>query len=181
LESGTEQDALLESHSKALKGRIKDLSSKAYQDAIEGEFDHVIMFVPSEAMAAAAFSVDPGLMDYAMTKSVLVTTPVTMLGLLRTVALYWQQHSLAKDAKEIYDVSKEMYRRVATFFEHIQKVGGHLEKAGKSYNDAINSYGTRILPQGRRLEEMKVAETLPKTLPEPKMVETIPLHNDSEE
>jgi len=74
-----------------------------------------------------------------------------------------------------------MYRRVATFFEHIQKVGGHLEKAGKSYNDAINSYGTRILPQGRRLEEMKVAETLPKTLPEPKMVETIPLHNDSEE
>ncbi len=181
LEPGPEQNALLESHSKALKGRIKELSSKAYQDSIEGEFDHVIMFVPSEAMAAAAFSVDPGLMDYAMTKAVLVTTPVTMLGLLRTVALYWQQHSLAEDAKEIYDVSKEMYRRVATFFDHVQKVGGHLEKAGKSYNDAMNSYSTRILPQGRRLEEMKVSETLPKTLPETKMVETVPLHNDSEE
>ena len=58
-------------------------------------------------MAAAAFTTDPELLDYAMTKSVLIATPVTMLGLLRTVALYWQQHALAEGAREIYDVSRE--------------------------------------------------------------------------
>ena len=65
--------------------------SKGYQETIEGEFDHVVMFVPSEAMAAAAFSMDPDLMD--CDEQTVLITPVTMLGLLRTVALYWQQHA----------------------------------------------------------------------------------------
>ena len=117
-------------------------------------------------MAAAAFTVDPELMEYAMSKAVLIATPVTMLGLLRTVALYWQQHALAEGAREIYDVSREFYKRVMTMVEHFNKVGGHLSKAAKAYNDTINSYEGRVLPQGRRLDDLKVSETLPATLPE---------------
>ena len=67
---------LLKKHAKAMRGRIAELSKKAYQETIEGEFDHVVMFIPSEAMAAAAFSMDADLMDYAMSKSVLIATPV---------------------------------------------------------------------------------------------------------
>ncbi|MGB1587326.1 MAG: DNA recombination protein RmuC [Poseidonia sp.] len=174
LDAGPEQDALLVKHAKAMRGRIADLSSKGYQESIEGDFDHVVMFVPSEAMAAAAFTVDPDLMEYAMSKSVLVTTPVTMLGLLRTVALYWQQHALAEGAREIYDVSREFYKRVMTMVEHFNKVGGHLSKAAKAYNDTVSSYEGRVLPQGRRLDELKVSETLPLALPEGKDVEHIP-------
>jgi len=174
LDAGPEQDALLVKHAKAMRGRIADLSSKGYQESIEGDFDHVVMFVPSEAMAAAAFTVDPDLMEYAMSKSVLVTTPVTMLGLLRTVALYWQQHALAEGAREIYDVSREFYKRVMTMVEHFNKVGGHLSKAAKAYNDTVSSYEGRVLPQGRRLDELKVSETLPLALPEGKDIEHIP-------
>ncbi|HII25574.1 MAG TPA: DNA recombination protein RmuC, partial [Candidatus Poseidoniaceae archaeon] len=72
LDSGPQQDELLLKHAKAMRQRITELSAKAYQNTIEGEFDHVIMFIPSEAMAASAFSSDPELMDYAMSKSVLI-------------------------------------------------------------------------------------------------------------
>ena len=174
LEPGADQEALLVKHARAMKQRISELSAKAYQDSIEGEFDHVIMFIPSEAMAASAFSSDPELMEYAMSKSVLVATPVTMLGLLRTVALYWQQHALAEGAKEIYDVSRELYKRVNTMIGHFIKVGAHLSNAAKTYNDTVNSYETRVLPQGRRLDELKVSETLQATLPEPKDIEHLP-------
>jgi len=170
-EPGPVQDELLLRHAKSMRGRIAELSSKAYQESIEGNFDHVVMFVPSEAMAAAAFNVDPDLMEYAMSKAVLVTTPVTMLGLLRTVALYWQQHALAEGAREIYDVSRELYKRMATMVEHFSKVGGHLEKAAASYNDTLRSYRSRVLPQGRRLDELKVADTLQNALPEPSEVQ----------
>jgi DNA recombination protein RmuC len=168
---GPAQDDLLVKHAKSMRSRITELSSKAYQESIEGNFDHVVMFVPSEAMAAAAFNVDPELMEYAMSKAVLVATPVTMLGLLRTVALYWQQHALAEGAREIYDVSRELYKRVATMVEHFSKVGGHLEKAASSYNDTLRSYRSRVLPQGRRLDELKVADTLRNALPEPSEVQ----------
>ena len=171
LDPGDEQTALLKKHAKAMRGRIAELSQKGYQETIEGEFDHVVMFVPSEAMAAAAFSMDPDLMDYAMSKSVLIATPVTMLGLLRTVALYWQQHALAEGANEIYEVSRELYKRVNTTVDHFVKVGGHLSKAAKAYDATMNSYERRVLPQGRRLEELKVSETLQGTLPEPKEID----------
>jgi len=171
LEAGPEQQALLNKHAKAMRQTITDLSKKGYQETIEGEFDHVIMFVPSEAMAAAAFSVDPDLMDYALSRSVLIATPVTMLGLLRTVALYWQQHTLAEGAREIYDGSRELYKRVNTTMEHFIKVGGHITSAAKAYNSTMSSYEKRVVPQGRRLEELKVTETLQKTLPEPKEIE----------
>ena len=171
LNPGDEQTALLKKHAKAMRGRIAELSQKGYQETIEGEFDHVVMFVPSEAMAAAAFSMDPDLMDYAMSKSVLIATPVTMLGLLRTVALYWQQHALAEGANEIYEVSRELYKRVNTTVDHFVKVGGHLSKAAKAYDATMNSYERRVLPQGRRLEELKVSETLQGTLPEPKEID----------
>ena len=171
LDPGDEQTALLKKHAKAMRGRIAELSQKGYQETIEGEFDHVVMFVPSEAMAAAAFSMDPDLMDYAMSKSVLIATPVTMLGLLRTVALYWQQHALVEGANEIYEVSRELYKRVNTTVDHFVKVGGHLSKAAKAYDATMNSYERRVLPQGRRLEELKVSETLQATLPEPKEID----------
>ena len=174
LDSGAQQDELLLKHAKAMKQRISELSAKAYQNTIEGEFDHVIMFIPSEAMAASAFSTDPDLMDYAMSKSVLIATPVTMLGLLRTVALYWQQHALAEGAKEIYDVSRELYKRVTTMITHLSKVGGHLSNAAKSYNETMNSYETRVLPQGRRLDDLKVSETLQSALPEPRDIDHLP-------
>ena len=171
LDPGDEQTALLKKHAKAMRGRIAELSQKGYQETIEGEFDHVVMFVPSEAMAAAAFSMEPDLMDYAMSKTVLIATPVTMLGLLRTVALYWQQHALAEGANEIYEVSRELYKRVNTTVDHFVKVGGHLSKAAKAYDATMNSYERRVLPQGRRLEELKVSETLQGTLPEPKEID----------
>lgn len=171
LEPGEEQTVLLNKHAKAMRGRIAELSKKAYQETIEGEFDHVVMFIPSEAMAAAAFSMDADLMDYAMSKSVLIATPVTMLGLLRTVALYWQQHALAEGANEIYEVSRELYKRMNKTMEHLTKVGGHLSKAATAFNATMSSYGRMVLPQARRLEELKVAETLQATLPEPTEIE----------
>ena len=174
MDPSPQQDELLLKHAKAMKQRITELSAKAYQNTIEGELDHVIMFIPSEAMAASAFSTDPDLMEYAMSKAVLIATPVTMLGLLRTVALYWQQHALAEGAKEIYEVSRELYKRVNTMIGHFSKVGGHLSNAAKTYNDTMNSYETRVLPQGRRLDELKVSETLQSALPEPKDIEHLP-------
>ena len=168
IESGEEQQELLVKHARAMRQRIHELSAKGYQESIDGEFDHVVMFIPSEAMAAAAFATDPELMEYAMSKSVLIATPVTMLGLLRTVALYWQQHALAEGAKEIYDVSRELYKRVTTMMDHVGKIGQHLDKAVLTYNAAQQSYASRVLPQGKRLDDLKVSETLPSILPEPK-------------
>jgi DNA recombination protein RmuC len=172
-ESPEDQNRLLHDHSDAMKKTITRLSSKAYQDSIEGDFDHVIMFIPSEAMAAAAFTTDPELMDHAMKKKVLIATPVTMLGLLRTVALYWKQYEFSQSASTIYEVTEEMYNRVETMISHMMTIGTHLDNATKKYNETMRSYESRVLPQARKLDQLKVSETIEK-LPDPKEIQSKP-------
>lgn len=172
-ESTDNQNRLLQEHSDAMKKTITRLSSKAYQDSIEGDFDHVVMFIPSEAMAAAAFTTDPGLMDHAMKKKVLIATPVTMLGLLRTVALYWKQYEFSQSASTIYEVTEEMYDRVETMVSHMMTMGTHLDNATKKYNETMRSYESRVLPTARKLDQLKVSETI-KKLDEPKEIQSRP-------
>ena len=151
---------LLKKHAKAMRGRIAELSKKGYQETIEGEFDHVVMFHPKRGHGCRCVFDGPGFDGLCDEQIGPHRNPVTMLGLLRTVALYWQQHALAEGANEIYEVSRELYKRVNTTVDHFVKVGGHLSKAAKAYDATMNSYGRMVLPQGRRLEELKVSETL---------------------
>ena len=171
--SEEEKSDLILAHAAGMRETAKKLASKSYQEKLEGDIDYVVMWVPSEALLAAAFAADPELHEYALSNSVLIATPVTMLALLRTVAIYWQQQALADGAKEIYDVSKEMYKRTEVFMNHVMKIGSNLDKAGKAYNAAMSSYETRILPQGRKLENLQVSDTLLSSLPEPQELANI--------
>ena len=136
-------------------------------------------FAAASFFNLAAFAADPDLHEYALSKSVLIATPVTMLALLRTVSIYWQQQTLAEGAREIYEVSREMYKRTEVFIQHVMKIGTNLGKAGKSFESAMSSYQTRILPQGRKLENLQVSGTLQNSLPEPQeLINSIDINSE---
>jgi DNA recombination protein RmuC len=116
------------------------------------------MFVPSEALISAAFDRDPALHEWAMDRRVVIASPASLIGLLRTVALTWQQVQFAEQAEEIVGTAREFYSRMATWSGHFAKVGKELNQANDAYNAAVNSWETRVLPQARRLEEMQVAD-----------------------
>ena len=94
----------------------------------------------------------------------MIATPVTLIGLLRTVGIYWTQQSLAENAREIQDSAREFYDRAAKFGEDLAKVGRGLTSAVNAYNSAIGSYQGRVIPAGQRLEALKVADNSPRKL-----------------
>jgi len=166
------KQAKLELHAKAMRERVNDLMSKEYSASIKGNADYVVMFVPSDALISAAFEVDPELHLYAMERGVLISSPVSMIALLRTAALYWQQVRFADDAREVVEVAQIFYSRMATWSEHFNKLGIKLKDASKAYNSALSSWQTRVLPQGKELEKLQLSENLPKKLTNPNPVET---------
>ena len=106
---------------KTRKGHAENrgTQSKRYQETIEGEFDHVVMFVPSEAMAAAAFSMDPDLMDYAMSKIGPHRNPSDHARLVADRRPLLATARTCRGANEIYEVSRELYKRVNTTVDHL--------------------------------------------------------------
>lgn len=159
LDAQAEQDParrkeLLARHAQDLRGHVRALEKKDYSASVEGEIDFTVMFLPGDHLLEAAYQVAPDLQEDAMRRKVLIATPVTLLALLRTVALYWQQEKLARNAKDIVAVAREYHDRMRVFTEHLSKAGSGLTSAVKSYNAAVGSFNRKVLPQGRRLEDM---------------------------
>jgi len=146
--------AFLEQHARDLRSHVNTLSKKDYAANMHGEIDFTVMFLPGDHLLEAAFHAAPHLQEEAMEHGILIATPVTLLALLKTVAIYWKQDKLARDAQKIADVAKEYHKRMRTFVGHLEKTGAGLRSATKAYNSAVGSYSKQVHPQGRRLEEM---------------------------
>ncbi len=153
----------LVAHAQAMRARIQDLARKTYWDQFEKSPEMVVMFVPSEACLAAAFEQDPSLLEFGVSQRVLVTTPLTLLGLLRAVAYGFQQQEITENAAEITRQGQELYDRVIRFLELFQRTGQRLGQAVDAYDSAVGSLEQRLLPAARRFKELNVAS---KDLPD---------------
>ena len=165
------RNAALDRHVQALRQRVRVLAGRDYADSLVGDIELVVLFLPGDPFLSAAFERDPDLQVDAMRAKVLIATPTTLVALLRTFAVYWQQQSLAENAAAIASVAQELYERAAKFSEELTGMGRGLSQALEAYNRAVGSFERRLLPMGRRLDEMKVAEQARRRLESPPPIE----------
>ena len=168
------REAALDRHVKALRAHVKSLASRGYAEALQSDLDLVVMFLPGEQFLSAAFAQDPDLQVDALRAKVLIATPTTLVALLRTVAIYWQQRSLAENAEAIAETARELYQRAAKFSDDLDRVGKGLGAALAAYNQAVGSFNRRLRPMARRLEELKVSEQTKRDLKSPQPIDTEP-------
>lgn len=142
-------------HADALRLHMRALARRDYAKDLGARVDYTVMFIPAEPVLAAAFEADPTLQQDAMERRVLLATPVTLLALLRTVALYWSQTRVADEARAVWEAARDFHGRIKTFAGHLDNVGKGLTRAVESYDKAVGSYERMVLPQGRRLEELE--------------------------
>jgi DNA recombination protein RmuC len=150
----TARETHLKKHAAELKQHVRNLSSKDYWKYVPDTADFVVLFVPGENFLAAAAERDPNLFDDAFASKVIITTPSTMVALAKSVAYGWRQEQSAKNAQEIAELGRELYRRMALMADRMGKVGDAIEKSVKSYNELVGSVEARVLPQARKFKEL---------------------------
>ena len=163
-------------HTASMKNHIEGLSRKAYWDQFDDAPDYVIMFVPGEHFLAAALEHDPTLWDHAFEKRVLLATPTNLVAIARTVASVWRQEGLAREAKQIGALGKEMYDRIAVAAQHLKSVGSGLTSAVNNYNKFVGSFERNVVSTGRRFAELNI-ETGKRELEEVPLVEAVPRYS----
>ena len=100
----------LTAHAAAIKAHVNTLGNKAYWAQFADAPDYVVMFIPGEHFLSAALEEDGKLWDYAFDKRVLLATPTNLIAIARTVAAVWRQEKLAKEARQIGELGKELVR-----------------------------------------------------------------------
>lgn len=143
-------------HAASMRGHVTGLGNKAYWSQFAAAPDYVIMFVPGEHFLSAALEHDPTLWDFAFEKRVLLATPTNLIAIARTVAAVWRQERLAKEARQIGELGKELYDRLAKAAGDLKKVGGGLTSAVNHYNAFVSSFESRTLVTARKLKDLNI-------------------------
>ncbi len=155
-ETPEQQQAHLKRHAMQVREHVKLLASKNYQGAIAETPDFVVMFIPGETFVGAAVEADPGLIEYAFERKVLIATPTTLMALVKAIAYGWQQEKMARNAREVQRIAKELHDRLSTFSDHLGRIGRALGASVEAYNRAVGSLESRVLPSARKFENMGV-------------------------
>lgn len=154
----TERTDRLRAHARHLRDHVNKLSAKAYWERFDPAPEFVVLFVPADTFLNAALEQEPGTLEYAFDKNVVIATPSTLIALLRTVAYTWRQDALADNARQVLKLGRELHNRLATMGGHIQGVGKALDTAVQRYNQAVSSLESRVLVTARRFAELRVTD-----------------------
>lgn len=165
----SERRVHLERHARQAREHVRALSSKDYQGQFKASEmpDLVICFIPNEPALHAAFTADPDLFDYALERNVLLVSPTSLIGLLRTMELGWRQERMVAEAAQIADAAGTLHSRFAKFLTDFEKVGRGLTSAATAYDSAVGSMERRLLPQLRKVEELGIGSGKEIEPPEP--------------
>lgn len=158
------REVALKRHARHVRERVRELSSKNYWSQFDGSPEFVILFVPGEQFLSAALDMEPNLNEEAIKQKVLLTTPNSLVALLKVVAYGWRQMTLAENAEQIRDLGQDLYRRLTTFTGHLSKLGRQLGSSIDAYNSAVGSLERQVLPGARKFIEMGI--TAPKEMSE---------------
>jgi DNA recombination protein RmuC len=113
-----------------------------------------VLFLPAEALLAEALARDPGLLEAAFARNVILATPTTLQALLRTISHICRQEATAENARQIQALGRELHDRLGTLVGHFDKLGAALGSAVGSYNRAMGSLDSRVLVTARRFSEL---------------------------
>lgn len=152
-----EKSAALQRHIQCIRNHIDELSGKEYQKLLKEEsLDYVVIFIPIESAFVEAIKKDDSLYDYAYKKNVALTTPSSLLPILRTVENLWQIETRNKYVQKIAEVGGSLYDKLANFVDDMQKIDKALTVARTNYETAISKLATgkgNALSLANRLKE----------------------------
>ncbi|MEI7889242.1 MAG: DNA recombination protein RmuC [Actinomycetes bacterium] len=167
-EDPDERDAYLDAHADALRTQVLNLAKKNYPDKIDNSLDFVVLFVPGDHFLDLALSRRPELLEEALSKHVILTSPSSFFAVLLAVSNTWQQQDLAENAQAIADEGRELYKRLRKLLDHTSKLRKALNTAVESFNDMMGSFDTRVIPSARKMESLSSTDGKdPLGLPDP--------------
>jgi DNA recombination protein RmuC len=117
------------------------------------------MFLPGESFFSSAIKKDPSLIEYGVQEKVIITTPITLIALLKAISFSWRNEAIAKNAKQIGEVGRHLFFSLEklidlskSFYKKIQKTSEEYEKIDRFIETEIANASKRLSSLGIEAE-----------------------------
>ena len=135
----------LDAFRKDVRARLRELGGRGYIDPAGGTLDYVLLFVPNESIYAFLHEHDPGLLDDALARKVVLCSPLTLFAVLAVVRQ-------AADAAALERTSGEVLAVLGTFLQEWDRFTDSLDKLGRAVDTIERAYGEVAGTRRRALE-----------------------------
>jgi len=148
------REQLLSEHAKAVRAHVLALAKRDYPSQFEHSPQLTVMFMPTESLLSEAVRAQPGLLDEAARHGVAITSPSSLLALLRAVAATWSSSRVTEEAGEVLRLGKDLVQRLGDLSKHLTVLGTRLSGSVAAYNKAIGTLESRLLVTARGFESL---------------------------
>ena len=151
----TGEKSFLDEHVKHIKKHIHDLGQKAYWDQFSHTPEFVLMFLPGESFFSTAVKHDPTLIEFGIKEKIIITTPLTLIAVLKAISFTWRQEAISINVKQIGEAGRLLQSKLEKLFEGADIFSKRLYKNVEEF-DKINSYIKKeILPVSNKLKNFE--------------------------
>jgi len=157
----------LDLHLRNVRNRVRELASKSYWSQFKQSPDFVVLFIPGDQFLSAALERDHSLLEDALKQHVILATPTSLVALLRAVAYGWRQETLSENADKIRQLGEDLYKRLATFGEHLAKLGKNLGSSVDTFNKTVGSLERQVIPGAKKLHDLGIQSHKQLDSPDP--------------
>jgi DNA recombination protein RmuC len=151
----TDRDAARVAFVRDVRNRVKEITGREYIDPAR-TVDHVLLFIPNEAVYAFIHESDAELLDRALTSRVVMCSPSTLFAVLAVVRQSTRQFLFERTSTEILECLTRFVKQWDKFAEQVDKVGRHLDTLSTSFDDLR---GTRRRQLEKELDRIEVLQS----------------------
>lgn len=152
-----EKQERMKDHGRQVMKHILNLSSKNYFKEISPTPEFVVLFIPGENFFSAALTIHPDLIEKGIEKGVILATPTTLIALLKAVSYSWKQKKSYENAEEIRNLGVELFSRLCSMTDNMNRLGKDIEKCVATYNRTIGGMETRVMSTAKKLEGLDIS------------------------
>lgn len=122
---------------KDVRQRIKEVATREYINPKENTVDYMIVFIPNEQVYAFINEHDQTILDDALRNKVILSSPVTLYGILAVIRQAVENFNLEKTAAEILNLLSEFNKQWDKFKDRMDSMGKKIEAAQRDYYELL--------------------------------------------
>ncbi|BAL80651.1 DNA recombination protein RmuC [Caldisericum exile] len=157
-QSEAEKESFKKEFIKDVKNRINEVAKKNYVN--ENTVDFASVFIANEGTYAFLLSEEPGIIDEALSKQIVLTSPTTLYALLSVLRKATEYYILEKSVRDVLDLMVKFEKEWGNYLKEFDKLDKAINDLKDTYNklvttrkDKLDSVLTEIESKKALMEE----------------------------
>ncbi len=143
-----------------VQGHVRALAGRSY--ITESTVPYVMMFIPSEQIFSLVMATCPDLIDEAMEKKVILSSPMTLYAMLAVIRQAAENANIMKTADEIISLLGSFEKQWQKYNEEVDRLGKQIDTVASQFQTVSGTRSNVLQRQLNKIEDLRQQQGLPE-------------------